>query len=498
VPLTSPFGRLARVFVAIAAVLSLGAATALASTPTGLLALKTNPAVILQMHNVDHDAVPPAYLGMDIHAFVNVNGRAGEPTGTVKIYQWNGGSCSGAAAVVGPYTLSGSQVDTPYQWGMDTLGTFAFRANYLGDANYNALASACVVITVTKWPVNFHTELHNRFEAVVTETYVGETIHAAATLSGALGTPVGQVSVKHYLTGDCTGSPNYDVTVPAAADIDPAGPELYNNEYPGEYSWRLAYLGNTFYAAETGPCLKLVRKSSPTIAVTVHNPNHNSITQMTLGKTAHLRLAATGPFGTPTGDVTAKWYANGTCSGTAKSLGTRTLVNGVIDDTTLDLTPTKTGTYSFKALYPGDPSYFANDSSCVTLKIVAAPVVTPKPTSTPTPPAVTPQPTQVAVATPGPLASDVPAATDQPAESPAATPAPSAAPESTGAVPSAGPPATSGTPAASEGTGTTDPITPSGDGGSGTGWILLLGLILLLVLGAGYVYSRRTRRPTTA
>jgi hypothetical protein len=428
-----------------------------------------------------------------------VSGRLKTPTGTVRIYRWNGSQCSGSGSIVGPYGLVGGEIDTTYYWPMTTLGSYAFRATYQGDATYNAFASKCVVVIVVKWPATFKTELHSRFETVITSAYVGDSVHAAATLSGDKGTPTGLVAVRHYPTAGCSGSPDADLTTPAAAVIDPAGPKFYGEE-PGKMSWQLEYLGDGVYASATGPCMTMTFTSFPDVTATVHDASHDVITTLTAGKAAHVRATVVGIFGTPTGQVTIKWFANGTCTGGATTLGKGTLSNGVIDDAALDLVPSKAGTYSFMAFYGGNASYEPEISPCVVLKVVAAPVVTPKPTAAPTPtpttaptakPTATSTTTQEvasatsAPATSSPSASEAPAATDQSA--------PSAAPDPTSAVSAASDePSLSGAPAATDAAGTgstaTGPTSPSSDGGFA--WIVLL-LVLLLLIATFVIWAAR-------
>ncbi len=74
--------------------------------------------------------------------------------------------------------------------------------------------------------------------------------------------------------------------------------------------------------------------------------------------------------GQPTGTVTFRWYANGTCTPMAAGTYVAALVLGEANATSFAQTP-PAGTYSFNAFYYGDANYFPTWSSCATWTVIA-------------------------------------------------------------------------------------------------------------------------------
>ena len=447
---------------------------------------KASPSVVVQLHDAAHHLVTSIRVGESVHALVAVNGLVDQPSGTVKVYGWPTGSCSGAASVVGPYTLVNGSVDTPFVWTMSTAGTYAFRATYAGDGTYDPGFSACITLTVQKVAPTFNVGIYDSQGHHVDYVPLDEPVHVAASLSGPVGAPTGTVTLGRYSTSDCSGPAQYTTGITAAPTMDPIG-GYFSEPVPMTLSYRLTYLGDSTYATAT-TCQKVTWRADPTVDLTMRDAADDILTTALVGTAMHPRVVL-GPNGNlATGTVTVKWSANGTCS-SGTTLGSRTVVAGIVNDTTLQFVPKSAGTYSFRATYGGGPTYQPASSACVVVKITAsAPTPTPKPTAKPTQaPAATstPLPSEAASLDP---ASAEPAA--EPSADPAASPAASLAPVAVGggATAAADPTATSGG---------SEPAAASSDTGSGAG-IVLWPLLLLLLLAAVLVWvaanGRRRRR----
>ena len=459
---------------------------------TSVTFTKATPSVALEMHTGAHATVTSVKIGATIHAFASVTGSADTPTGSVRIRQWPNGSCSGASSLVGPYTLGAGEVDTPFSWAMNTEGSFSFRADYLGDSSYIAATSPCLTVTVEKYTPILDSEVHNAAHDPFTTFLIGTTAHLSGTLSGSVGTPTGTVAFREYTNGSCDGGASFVKSIPAEAVMDPAGNPL-SVDVPYTIHWQLAYSGDDTYAAVTGPCLTATWKAPSTVGLTVHDANHDAVTSAYVGTPLHVRVKVDGGFGSPTGSVTPRRYANATCTGSGTAMGTSALNAGVVDKAGLDVSFASPGTYSFRVSYPGDASYVGEKSACTTVTITAVPS-TPKPTTAPTS-APTTAPTAATTPAPTALPTTSPEASSIPGPSPIAAPSPSTAASAgaPGATNGAGPPGSAGP---SDGPpvvagATTAP--PTGDAGSSPITLIVLIALLFLTGMIGLVFARRRR-----
>ena len=105
------------------------------------------------IHNAAHAVVTTVAVGTTVHDFVTVTGQPGSPvpTGNVTIDWFLNGDCSGAPAVIGgPFGLDAAgQVDaTGFAFTVNTAGSRAFRAHYLGDPTYVGSDGACEPLRV--------------------------------------------------------------------------------------------------------------------------------------------------------------------------------------------------------------------------------------------------------------------------------------------------------------------------------------------------------------
>ena len=420
---------------------------------------KANPVVQLQVHDAAHHVVTSVSYGTSVHGYVEVGGAVDTPTGTASISRFPSSDCSGIGTAIGASALAGDgTLDSSYQWTFAAPGTYSFRAYYQGDSTYNAKTSACVTFTVTKATPTFTTTLHDASHAVPDYVLVGDLVHASALLTSTVGTPTGSVKVYRYSDAACTVIENPQ-TITAATTMDPAGQAL-TWAAPRTESWRLTYMGDTYFNSVAGPCLAMQWRATPTVAATIHDAGHAAVTTVHVGSPVHLAATVSRGFGTPTGDVQFRVSTGGTCAN-PQPFGTKTLSNGTIDVAASAYVPAAAGTYSFQASYGGSPSYAPAISTCQVLTVTAAPVATaaPKAGSTPGPtePA-TPQPSASVAPSPAPTegpGSPAPAAST----SSASAPGPSVAP--VGAVLQA----------------------PAGTDGSGPGLgVVLAGLLLLLIV----------------
>jgi hypothetical protein len=138
---------------------------------------------------------------------------------------------------------------------------------------------------------------------------------------------------------------------------------------------------NDFDVTDGANCITV---AFPTVTTDIHDANHNVVTTIETGANAlvHDSVNVTAPAGhsAPTGNVTFKWFDNGTCTTNNATLtsGNVALVPGAGLTSSADATgfvqgPLAAGLYSFKAHYPGDNvSLLAADGPCEPLRVVDA------------------------------------------------------------------------------------------------------------------------------
>jgi hypothetical protein len=342
-------------------------------------------------------------------------------------------------------------------------------------------------------------------------------VHTAVSLSGPVGTPTGSVQVWGYDTQDCTGGA-VTQTVTAASVVDPATTNATRSS-PGYKSFIARYLGDAKYVARSSACQKVRWMPIPTLTGVVHDAGHHAVTTVAPGTEVHLKVTATGDYGTVTGAVSIYIYTGGTCkSGANHNQGTVTLSSGVADDGSVSYTPSTPGEYYFVPQYVQSQAstYLGATGPCVAFTVASPAVPTPTPAG---PPPATPKPTPAPTKQPSPPPTNAPtsgptsaptgAPTTQPGGTPAASAGGPASPAPTDGTPvSPEPGATGAPPGSAAPSGPTGPSTApatappgaspgagpasSGDGG-GVSPILAL-ILIVLVVGAAIV-GWRSRRP---
>ena len=98
------------------------------------------------------------------------------------------------------------------------------------------------------------TSIHDASHAVVTSVPTGTTVHDAATVSGSLGTPTGNVDFTFYTSGNCTTGASASGTGIAlvAGVAHPSSSQGPLNL--GAYSFKAHYNGDSNYNAADSPC----------------------------------------------------------------------------------------------------------------------------------------------------------------------------------------------------------------------------------------------------
>ncbi|PKN81647.1 MAG: hypothetical protein CVU47_06110, partial [Chloroflexi bacterium HGW-Chloroflexi-9] len=117
---------------------------------------------------------------------------------------------------------------------------------------------------------------------------------------------------------------------------------------------------------------------TPTVTTEVHDAAHNAVSSVTAGTAVHARVGVTGTGAPLTGRVKVFWYDAGGClAGTHLAVSPLlSLVDGAVDATSFAQTPSTLGTYSFQAVYSGDPAYQDTTGPCVPFTVDPLPPAT--------------------------------------------------------------------------------------------------------------------------
>ena len=300
-----------------------------------------------------------------------VSGGFGTVTGSVTftVYMTNGCSGSPVSGFPGPSSsstvvLSGGTA-TSGVFAPISAGTYYWKAVFTDtDGNNNGTTMTCgmggpstEILTV------------NRASPTVTTTLSYSSITAGgsvvdlATLTGAFQAG-GTVTYEYFAGGTCSGTPTLvgtPVTVTNGVVPSSASQQFGS---AGSYRFSAVYSGDSNNNGATGGCEPLtVNPSTVTIITTL-----SSFT-ITVGGSLTDSASLSGGTNNAGGTVTYEYFAGGTCSGTPTLVGTPvTVTNGVVPSSASQQFNTA-GSYSWNAVYSGDPNNDGAISGCEPLTV---------------------------------------------------------------------------------------------------------------------------------
>ncbi len=330
------------------------ATSACGAANESVLVTKANPAIVTT-------ASPSVLAGSPITDTATLSGGAA-PTGTIvfTIFGPANPTCTGAPIFTSTITVAGNGNYTSAPFSPTAAGTYNFAAAYSGDANNNAVMSACGAanesVVVTKAAPTIVTTA----SAPVT---AGNPIHDTATLANGV-VPTGTITFTLFGPGNttCTGAPIFTSSVPVAAGNGNYVSGNFTPTSAGNYRFIAAYSGDISNNAVTTAC----GDANESVVVSPVTPK--IVTQasatVTVGQTISDTATLSGGVN-PTGTITFNVFGPGdaTCA-TAPAFTSVTAVtagNGTYSSGTF--TTTAAGTYRFVAAYSGD----ANNTAVTTL-----------------------------------------------------------------------------------------------------------------------------------
>jgi hypothetical protein len=303
------------------------------------------------------------FLGASVSAQANWPSDE-TPTGTVTYTAYATADCTGAA-YAGPQTsvITANSVAVSSARAFGDAGGYSWQAAYSGDDFYNP-TSICVPLTVLKLTPTLS------LAVAPNPTTAGGAVTATATLTGATSTAGGSVTYTVYADNMCA-TPVTPAQISTKTVTNGAVPtsDLITMSRAGVFYWRASYTGDPNNAATTSACLALtVGKASPTLTLSVvPNP-------VTAGGTVTGKATLSGAVSAANGTVTYTVYTGSTCAtqlSVTNNPSTKSVTNGTVpasDPMVFD----QAGTYSWKAVYSGDPNNNPAASACVAATVVPA------------------------------------------------------------------------------------------------------------------------------
>ena len=345
---------------------------------------KAVPTIETWLHTPGHQVLSelPALVG--IHPIVNVSGSAGTPTGVVSFVRFVGNSCTGTpvfdpGSVVLAFGVAHSVASAQsYQ-----PGTYAIQTFYAGDDTYAEMRGPCLVFTVVDKAVPTAVlEIHNDAHQVVTSMTAWVYVHGKATVSGSGPTPTGVVGFKRYTNPTCSGDVWGTPEQLDGGGVADGATSLLTAPF-GTGSMRVIYSGDANYVATVSDCVQVefLGPLASTTTTEAHNNQHEIVTTATISVAVHGKAKVTVPGvgPAPSGKVTFRRFANGTCTGTpfVTSLPVDLDWSGSNDGDDFWSQGGQAGTtYSIQAEYSGDQYYQGSLGSCAVFTRVAGLVPT--------------------------------------------------------------------------------------------------------------------------
>src|SRR5436190_11591020 len=251
----------------------------------------------------------PVIVGANIHDVAHLSvGFARMSRHTSSLCDWTADVCSSELIAVPPaQTVAGAGDYTSGNFATAAVGTYRWRAFYSGDANNNAVDTACndanESSTVNKATPSLSTDASG-------PVIVGANIHDVAHLSGGFAPLSGSVSFQVFAPGDTTCAT--PIAVPPAQTVAGAGDYTSGNfatAAVGTYRWRAFYSGDANNNAVDTACndaneSSTVNKATPSLSTDASGP-------VIVGANIHDVAHLSGGFAPLSGSVSFQVFAPG-------------------------------------------------------------------------------------------------------------------------------------------------------------------------------------------
>jgi len=325
-----------------------------ASTCEPLTVLQSGTTITTAIKNSAGTVVSSVVVGSPVHDTAVITGSTSTASGTATYNFFNNGVCGGTAASSQTVTVANALVPDSSNATPTPAGIYSYNVTYSGDSNNQGAKSSCEPLTVNKTIPTIATSLSS---ASVT---AGASITDSSILANSFQAS-GSVTYNQFTGGVCSGTATAFSTVTVTNGIVPNSGAA--TPIPaGSYSFNAVYGGDVNNNGATSPCeLLAVNKASPNITTAL------SATTITVG-TSVTDSSTMASFFQAGGTVTYNEFSGATCTGTATAVSTVTVTNGIVPNSA-SITPVPAGSFSFSAVYSGDPNNNGAASPCELLTV---------------------------------------------------------------------------------------------------------------------------------
>lgn len=278
-----------------------------------------------------------------------------QATGAVTYATFNNGACTGSGKAASIATLVSGLVPDSRPVLFNATGAYSFKASYSGDPNNNPVSNDCEPLTIQKATPAISTSLTS------TTPLVGTTVTDSATLSGG-DTPSGTVTYTLFTNSFCAASGGSVSVVAIAGGVVPNSRAVLFNS-TGSFAFQATYNGDANNNPAVATCEPLsVQLATPTIATAL------SSTAVSVGSLVSDSATISSSYKAG-GTVTYNVFSSPSCSGAANAVGTPvTVTNGVVPSSASEAF-NAAGSFSWNAVYSGDPNNNVVASACEPLTV---------------------------------------------------------------------------------------------------------------------------------
>ena len=301
-----------------------------------------------------------ATIGSPISDSATISGGF-SPTGSItfKAFGPTDPNCLGTPAFTAAVTVNGNGTYTSGPFTPTQLGNYKWSVSYPGDANNNAVESACNsvnVSTVSKFAPTLTPSAAN--------ATIGSSIAEIASFSGG-SNRTGEVVFRAYGPADatCTGAPVFAATVEVTPGNGTYASGAFAPAQVGSYRWTASYSGDSINAPTATACnaansVSTVAQATPAIATKA------SAASLPIG-TAVRDTATIAGGHQPSGTVTFRLYGPSDANCSSQPVFTDVVpVAGNAAYASGGFAPAQPGQYFFTASYSGDVGNNATASLC--------------------------------------------------------------------------------------------------------------------------------------
>lgn len=294
-------------------------------------------------------------VGTTVTDSATLSGQSATAGGTVTYTDFANSQCTSPGIVVSIVSVTNGVVPNSRAVVTNSTGSLSFQASYSGDANNNAVTSACEPLTVSKASPTISTTLS------ATSIAIGASVTDSSTLASFFQAG-GTVTYNEFTGGTCTGTATIVSTVTVTSGVVPNSGTITPIS-AGTFSFDAKYSGDNNNNQATSQCEPLTVRGQESLTTTL------STTSPVVGTTVTDSATLAGVTLNAGGTVTYSDFANGNCLAPGTTVSVVSVTNGSVPNSRA-VPLNITGSLSFTAVYSGDANNAGVTSPCEPLTVV--------------------------------------------------------------------------------------------------------------------------------